>query len=183
MSDMSEINQSEPIELIEDGEQTESARTHLAKMLQLIGIEATIEEQSIDQTTVCYRIDCKENDAKMLIGRKGATLEALQFILRQMCKGVPGDEEHFIVDVCDYRERRKEAIVDRAKKGAVAVLNGEYEDMALPPMTAFERRIVHNYLHENFPDLHSESYGQGEDRHIVISYGGLPEQESSEETT
>ncbi|SRR5579875_62330 len=154
--------------------QSDLAKTHLETMLQLLGIEATVAPESIDESTVCYRIDCKEADAKVLIGRKGTTLEAVQFLLRQMCKGGQAEEEHFIVDVCDYRERRKEAILDRAKKGAVAVLNGEYEEFALPPMTAFERRIVHNYLHEHFPDLQSQSNGEGEDRHIVISYGGMP---------
>lgn len=165
---------------IKESEHSEKARLHLAKMLELIGVEATVGEHSIDETTVCYRIDCKESDAKVLIGRKGTTLEALQFLLRQMCKGSEGQEDHFIVDVCDYRERRKEAIVDRAKRGAVAVLNGEYEDFSLPPMSAFERRIVHNYLHEHFPDLQSESHGQGEDRHIVIRYGGMPEEEEGQ---
>lgn len=164
MTDMSETNQAE------------HAKAHLEKMLVIIGVEATVAQEAIDESTVCYRIDCKENDAKLLIGRKGTTLEALQFLLRQMSRGAHGEEEHFIVDVCNYRERRKEAILDRAKQGAVAVLNGEYEEYALPPMTAFERRIVHNYLHENFPDLCSESNGEGEDRHIVIRYGGMPEE-------
>jgi spoIIIJ-associated protein len=170
---MSELNLSE---------QSDRAKVHLEKMLQLIGVQASVAEQTIDETTICYRIDCKESDAKILIGRKGTTLEALQFLLRQMCKGPQGGEdEHFIVDVCDYRERRKEAIVDRAKRGAVAVLNGEYEEFSLPPMSAFERRIVHNYLHEHFPDLQSESFGQGEDRHIVLRYGGVSESEGAQQ--
>ena len=150
----------------------EHAKDHLAKILELMGVQATVSEQTIDETTVCYRIDCKEEDARILIGRKGTTLESLQFLLRQMCKGSQGEEEHLIIDVCDYRERRKEAITDRTKKGAVGVLNGEFEEFSLPAMNAYERRIVHNYLHENFPDLQSESRGMGEDRHIVIRYGG-----------
>ncbi len=158
----------------------ECAKTYLTRMLELMGVEATLDEQSVDETTVCYRINCQENDAKMLIGRKGTTLEAMQFLLRQMCKGAVGEDEHFIIDVCDYRERRREAILDRAKKASVAVLNGEYEDFSLPPMTAFERRIVHNYLHEHFSDLQSESHGQGEDRHIVISYSGIQEEPTEE---
>jgi spoIIIJ-associated protein len=95
-----------------------------------------------------------------------------------MCKGAEREEEHFVLDVLDYRERRKEAIIDRAKKGAVAVLNGEYEEYALPPMSAFERRIVHNYLHEEFPELASASAGEGAERHIVVSYLGEPEAET-----
>jgi len=155
----------------------ENAKAYLEKILAVLEVQATVSELNLDESTICYRIDCNDTDAKLLIGRKGQTLEALQFLLRQMCKGTHGEEEHFIVDICDYRERRKEAIIDRAKKAAVAVLNGEYEEYALPPMTAFERRLVHNYLHENFPDLSSESNGEGAERHIVISYSGMPQSE------
>lgn len=158
-----------------------SPKTHLEKLLSIMEIPGTVEEQSLDESTVVLRIECNDADAKLLIGRKGQTLESLQFLLRQMCKGVQGEEEHFVLDVLDYRERRKEAILDRAKKGAVAVLNGEYEEYALPPMSAFERRIVHNYLHEEFPELASGSAGVGPDRHIVISYSGEPEQAQSAE--
>ena len=126
-------------------------------------------------STICYRIECNDNDARFLIGRKGQTLESLQFLLRQMVKGgEPGEQEYFILDVRDYRSRRESALLDRAKRAAVGVLNGEYEQYDLPPMSAFERRIVHNYLHEHFPDLSSDSQGLGISRHIVISYKGLP---------
>src|SRR5438132_812087 len=120
-------------------------KTYLEKILSIMEIPGSVSEVSLDESTMVYRIDCNDDDAKMLIGRKGQTLESLQFLLRQMCKGAQGEEDHFVLDVLDYRERRKEAIIDRAKKGAVAVLNGEYEEYALPPMSAFERRIVHNY--------------------------------------
>jgi spoIIIJ-associated protein len=156
-----------------------SPKTYLEKILSLMEIPGTVAEQNLDESTMVYRIDCNDADAKLLIGRKGQTLEALQFLLRQMCKGAQGEEEHFVLDVLDYRERRKEAIIDRAKKGAVAVLNGEYEEYALPPMSAFERRIVHNYLHEEFPELASQSAGEGSERHIVVSYLGEPEGESA----
>lgn len=152
-------------------------KTHLEKLISIMEIPGSVVEQNIDESTVCYRIDCSEDDAKLLIGRKGQTLEALQFLLRQMCRSEQGEEGHFILDVLDYRERRKANILDRAKQGAVAVLNGEFEDYALPPMSAFERRIIHNYLQENFPDLASQSNGMGPDRHIVISFAGACEGE------
>lgn len=162
-------------------ETTAGAKAHLEKMLSLLEIQATVIEETFDPSTICYRIDCSEDDAKFLIGRKGQTLEALQFLVRQMCKTDQGEEEHFIVDVLDYRQRRKDSLIDRAKRAAVAVLNGEVEEYALPPMNAFERRLVHNYLHEHFPDLSSQSNGEGPDRHIVISYSGLPEGEKAQQ--
>ena len=71
--------------------------------------------------------------------------------------------------------------MDQAKEGAVAVLNGETEEYELQPMSAFERRTVHKYLQEHFPELSSDSRGQGEARHIVISYVGISETEEDRE--
>lgn len=151
----------------------ENARSYLEKILAILDIEAVVIEEGIDETTTCYRIDCKPDDARMLIGRNGQTLESLQFVVRQMIKSNAIDQGHFIVDVLDYRGRRRRSLEDSAKRGAVAVLNGEQERFPLIPMSAYDRRLVHNYLQENFPELESASEGEGEERHIVISFKGL----------
>lgn len=160
----------------------DNAKSYLEKMLAILDIEAQVYEESLDESTVCLRIDCKATDAKILIGRKGQTLEALQFLLRQMCRGGKMDQGHFMLDVLNYRARRRETITDQAKEGAVAVLNGESEEFELLPMSPFERRIVHKYLQESFPELSSESRGAGEDRHIVISYVGDSGEDAEEQT-
>ncbi|MDR3615595.1 MAG: R3H domain-containing nucleic acid-binding protein [Candidatus Obscuribacterales bacterium] len=152
----------------------DNARSYLGKILAILDIEAGIVQEDIDEKTTCFRIECKADDARILIGRNGQTLESLQFIVRQMCRGSQSEQGPFIVDVLDYRSRRKRNLEDQAKKGAVAVLNGDTEKYSLLPMTAYERRIVHQYLQDNFADLASESEGMGPDRHIVISYRGMP---------
>ncbi len=91
------------------------------------------------------------------------------------------DQGPFVVDVLDYRSRRRRNLEDNAKRAAVEVLNGEQERIALPPMSPYERRIVHKYLQENFEELASESEGEGQDRHIVITYRGIPEEGALEE--
>lgn len=151
----------------------DNARTFLEKILAILDIEAVVIEEGIDDTTTCYRIDCKPDDARMLIGRNGQTLEALQFVVRQMIKSNAIEQNHFIVDVLDYRGRRRRTLEENAKRGAVAVLNGEQERFPLMPTSAYDRRLVHNYLQENFPELESGSEGEGEERHIVISFKGL----------
>jgi spoIIIJ-associated protein len=151
---------------------TENAKSYLEKILAILDVEATIIDEEIDENTISYRIECKADDAGILIGRNGQTLEALQFILRQMCRSSSAEQAPFIVDVLDYRTRRKRSIEDQAKRGAVAVLNADSDRFALAPMTSYERRIVHQYLQEEFPDLASESEGEGPERHIVISYRG-----------
>ncbi|HIA54256.1 MAG TPA: KH domain-containing protein [Candidatus Melainabacteria bacterium] len=156
----------------------ENARSYLEKILAILDIEATVSAEDIDETTTCFRIECRPDDARLLIGRNGATLEALQFIVRQMCKSGQSDQGPFVVDVLDYRLRRRRNLEDSAKRAAVEVLNGEQERIALPPMSPYERRIVHKYLQENFEELASESEGEGQDRHIVITYRGIPEEGS-----
>jgi|AGTN01.3.fsa_nt_gi Predicted RNA-binding protein len=153
----------------------DNAQTYLEKILAILDIEATVIQEELDDTTTCYRIDCKADDARMLIGRNGQTLAALQFVVRQMCKTQMIEQAPFVVDVLDYRSRRKRTLEENAKRGAVAVLNGDSERFELEPMNPYERRLVHNYLQDNFPELSSDSEGQGEERHIVISYQGLPE--------
>ena len=161
----------------------ENARGYLEKILAILDIDAVIHEEDLDESTRCYRIDCKPSDAKLLIGKKGQTLEALQFILRQMCKGTRLEQTHFLLDVANYRQRRRETIIEQAKEGAVAVLNGESEEVELVPMSAFERRIVHKYLQEHFPELSSASRGDDPERRIVISYVGEGEGGEGEEET
>ncbi len=153
----------------------ESAQSYLEKILAILDIEATVVKEDLDETTACYRIDCKPDDARMLIGRNGQTLESLQFVVRQMCRSNAIEHVPFVIDVLDYRSRRRRTMEENAKKGAVAVLNGDTERFELEPMNAYDRRLVHNYLQENFPELSSDSEGEAENRHIVISYRGLEE--------
>jgi predicted RNA-binding protein Jag len=99
-----------------------------------------------------------------------------------MCNAGAADEERFVIDILNYRGNRRQTMLDRVKSGAVAILNGELEYFNVPPMPAFERRLVHNYLHENFPDLASRSVGNGRDRHIILTFAGAPSPEESEES-
>ncbi len=162
---------------------SDNAKSYLEKILAILDIEASVLEEGLDENTVCYRINCKADDARILIGRNGQTLESLQFVVRQMCRsGGSESQKPFLIDILDYRDRRKRNIEEQAKKAAVAVLNGESEKVHLNPMNPFERRIVHQYLQIDFSDLVSHSEGEGPDRHIVISYGGMPEDEHSQKS-
>jgi spoIIIJ-associated protein len=152
---------------------SDNAKSYLEKILAILDIDATVLEEEVDETTICFRIECKADDARILIGRNGQTLESLQFIVRQMCKSNMAEQGPFVIDILDYRARRKRSLEEQAKRAAVAVLNGDSDRFALLPMTPYERRIVHQYLQEDFPDLASESEGEGPDRHIVISFRGL----------
>jgi len=150
----------------------DNAKSYLEKMLAILDLEAAVLEEEIDENTICYRIDCKPDDARILIGRNGQTLEALQFVVRQMCRSGGSEQKPFLIDILDYRSRRQRSLEGQAKRAAVAVLNGDSEHIALSPMNAYERRAVHQYLQDNFPDLVTQSQGEGPDRHIIVSFKG-----------
>lgn len=152
----------------------DNAKSYVEKILAILDIEATVLQEEVDESTICYRIECRADDARILIGRNGQTLDAMQFVVRQMCRSAMADQPPFVIDILDYRSRRKRSLEEQAKRAAVEVLNGESDKFALLPMSPYERRIVHQFLHDEFPDLASESEGDGPDRHIVISYKGLP---------
>jgi spoIIIJ-associated protein len=102
---------------------------------------------------------------EILIGRNGQTLFAIQHLVRAMlAEGI--EEEHLTVDVEGYRERHNERVKMNAREAALKVMaNGK--PYHLPPMTSYERRLVHMAL-TDFADLEAVSEGDGLARHIVI---------------
>jgi len=74
--------------------------------------------------------------------------------------------EPIFVDVNNYRKKRRDLIVELAKAAARKSL-AEKKEISLPPMNAYERRIVHLELSSR-PDIKTESIGEGRERYIVI---------------
>lgn len=74
--------------------------------------------------------------------------------------------ESVFVDINNYRKKREDLIIELAKASARKSL-AEKKEILLPPMNAYERRIVHMELAHN-PDIKTESTGEGKERYIVI---------------
>jgi spoIIIJ-associated protein len=102
-----------------------------------------------------------------LIGHRGETLRAIEFLLGQMIKRIDDDAPRVLVDVGGYKKARKESLQELARNLAAKVLEtGETEE--LKPMNPAERRIVHMTLRE-IEGVHTESKGEGKERRIVVS--------------
>ncbi len=143
----------------------EAGRELLQQMLDLMGIEASaiIEECSEDEV----RLDVEGEDLGLLIGRHGATLDAVQLIVAIGANREVEEGARVIVDAEDYRARHKEMMENRARKLAEeAAANGK--EIVVPGLKAYERRLMHLALKEN-PDVETYSEGEGEDRVLVIS--------------
>jgi len=120
-----------------------------------------------------------ERDSGLLIGRRGDTLQRLQFLLNLMVSRHLHRWPYLLLDVEHYRRRRDASLQDLACRMADRVSHTQ-EPMTLEPMPAYERRIVHLALREN-PLVVTQSTGEGDSRKVVIYPAGwqLPPTSSS----
>ena len=112
-------------------------------------------------------IDLEGEDSGLLIGRRGQTLAALQFLVNMIVRKEFGDGVRVVLDVEHYRQRREASLRDMATKVASRVVQSS-RSVTLEPMNAADRRIVHTAL-TDYVGVTTESSGMGEDRKVTIS--------------
>ena len=107
------------------------------------------------------------DDLGLLIGRHGATIDALQYIAAIVVNGDRHHRRQVIVDAEGYRERRETALKSLADRTAQKVVR-ESAAITLKPMSAAERKVVHLHLKDH-PRVETVSEGQEPFRAVVIS--------------
>jgi len=113
-------------------------------------------------------LEIKGEDIGRIIGRGGATIDSLQHIASIILSKKHGKRVRALVDAEGYRERRKKIVTEDAEKIAKEVEKSGKE-IAMQPMSAAERRLIHIYIQETFPKLITYSRGEGENRQVVIA--------------
>jgi spoIIIJ-associated protein len=111
-------------------------------------------------------LDVTGNDLGILIGRRGETLRALQYMLRLMLSRELGRWEPVIVDVEAYRVRRRRLLRQLATRMAERVAYSR-QRVVLESMPAYERRIIHIALRDH-PQVTTMSIGEGDRRKVTI---------------
>ncbi len=114
-------------------------------------------------------LDVRGRDLGALIGRHGATLDAIDLLLGLMARRT-GGKVRVVVDVEGYRTRRQRALEDLARSVAQQV-HREQRTVTLDPMGPRERRVIHTTLSEN-PDVLTYSQGDGSQRRVVVALRG-----------
>ena len=124
-------------------------------------------EVSYDEDEKTMDIDLRGDDMGVLIGKRGQTLDSLQYLVSLV---VNRDTEDYIrvkVDTENYRNRRKETLENLAKNIAYKVKRTR-RSVSLEPMNPYERRIIHSALqNDKFVTTHSE--GDEPYRHVVVT--------------
>jgi spoIIIJ-associated protein len=129
-----------------------SSKATLEKLLQLLGFPATVEEHSMEDGIL---LDVKTDDPGRLIGRQGQTLSDLQYITNRLLFQQDQNAPKVMVDVGGYRTQAREALVKKAKEAAEKVRRWG-DVVELEPLSAFDRRIVHQALKDD-PDIETHS--------------------------
>jgi spoIIIJ-associated protein len=127
-------------------------KTTLEQLLKLLGFEATVEEQSMDDGIF---LDVKTEDSGRLIGRQGQTLSDLQYITNRMLFQQDQTAPKVMVDVGGYRAQARDALVKKAQEAAEKVRRWG-DVVELEPLSAFDRRIIHNALKDD-PGIETQS--------------------------
>jgi spoIIIJ-associated protein len=161
--------QAEPESDSESPEQI--GREILQNILNRMGIHASVEmksgyelaDEGEDPPPV---LNITGEDLGVLIGRRGETLNSLQYLVRLMVSHRLKQWSNLVVDVEQYRARRQRALQSLALREAERVAKTG-RTQALEPMAAYERRLVHIAL-RNHPDVTTRSVGEGERRKVTI---------------
>jgi spoIIIJ-associated protein len=144
-------------------EKREAAAKALRDILDRMGIDA--EVSAFDDGERIF-LDAHGAESGLIIGKKGATLDALQYIVNRIVSKKPNDGPGVVVDAEGYRGRREDSLADLARRLAEkAVKTGR--PVPVEPMNPADRRIVHVTLVDH-PGVSTESDGEGLFRRVVI---------------
>ena len=144
----------------------DKAKIALTEILELMGVAATIEQKAAAGGAEII-LEIKAADSGLLIGRKGQTLEALQYLIGRIAGERQGSEgPHIIIDIESYRERRRRSLEDMALRlGEKA--KRQRKTVTVDALSAADRRIIHAALQDD-PWVTTRSLGQGSYRRLLI---------------
>ena len=143
------------------------AVAYVKAVLSAVGCnEVSIKVQSRENASL---ILLEGEDLSVVIGRRGETLDSLQY-LASLAANNGGGHYKISLNIGDYRERREETLIKLAKRISAQVLKTG-KSRSLEPMNPYERRIIHTAV-QSIEGVVSTSFGEGVGRRVVISVEG-----------
>jgi len=143
----------------------EIAGDYLEELLDLLDFDGDID-LDVEGNRAIVSIDGGEDLVK-LVGKRGEVLDALQELTRLAVHQKTGERSRLMLDIASWRRRRREELAALGEKVARRVLESGSRE-PLPPMTPFERKIVHDAI-ASMQGVRSESEGVEPSRRVVVS--------------
>ena len=134
-------------------------------------VEGVLDELDLDGEVEIVEDDDRisavvegDDDYGLLIGKRGQTIDALQLLAYQAAFRGIRERKRVVVDAAGYRERRRETLTARADRAAEQAL-GDSQTVEMDPMSAQERRVVHEHLKDR---AGVETYSEGDEPHRCV---------------
>ena len=163
------VGEDQPVEEVQPHTEQESAAAgFVSELLRHMGVEAELRIVTREDDRVV--LEMISDDAGILIGRHGATLEAMQLLTNIACGRRHEDGPRVILDTEDYRYRRERSLTRMAMRVARDVQRSGRSQL-LEPMNPFERRLVHTTIN-GLEDVSTESEGDGPYKQVRVTYTG-----------
>ena len=150
----------------EPGSIEEKIEVFLKGLLEHMGSDAVPHAYKLDEES--YRADLVGGDAGLLIGRRGDTLDAIQYLTGYAVNRDREKRLRISVDAGDYRLKREDSLRQLANKMAAKAVKYR-RNFTLEPMNAYERHIIHAALQE-YPEVTTFSTGTEPHRRVVVAY-------------
>lgn len=144
----------------------EKAEAYLTTIFTKLALDMT-PKATENGDTLNIQVDGDSNDAGRIIGRRGDTLDALQYLCSLVVNRGAADYIRVNLDTENYRKKREDTLVSLARRMAKTV-EKTHRSVTLEPMNPNERRIIHATL-QSFPNVTTYSTGEDPDRRIVIA--------------
>lgn len=155
-------------EAVEESALAADVRVLIGRVTSALGVSCRIHISEEDESLTA---SCTGADLGLLIGKRGQTLDAIQYLVNAIVHRRPEeDAKPVIVDAAGYRARRQAVLEDLAIRAADRIRGGE-ERVQLEPMSAVERKIVHLRLQDE-AGITTESEGDEPHRYVVVLRAG-----------
>lgn len=143
-----------------------TSKNFLKQMIEDMGIDCDIESRT-EGNMIKFNIMCsEESDIGIIIGKRGETLDSLQYIVNLVTNRNADTYIRVILDCNQYRSKRERSLQKLARRLAdKAIQTGR--DIKLEPMNPYERRIIHTYL-QNDENVNTFSQGNEPNRRVII---------------
>ncbi len=145
------------------------AKDFLEGITSRLGMDIALEAL-FDEENKRLAVDLQGDGLGLLIGRRGETLDALQYLTNIVVNKKSDDYIKVTLDAENYRERREESLVNLAKRTASKAVKYK-KNMIIEPKNPYERRIIHEAL-QQYPDVTTYSIGEEPNRKVVVAYKG-----------
>ncbi|QQG44511.1 MAG: KH domain-containing protein [Candidatus Roizmanbacteria bacterium] len=150
----------------------DKAQTIKKEAEELLGKMIDNFEVEIEEDNGVYQVIIKtEENAPTVIGRHGETIRAIQKILEVVLYKTLGESVPLLVNVNDYREKQNQRLESLAAQMAEKTQSAKRATQ-MRGLSSYERKVIHEYITTNYPNLTTYSVGEGRDRYLVVDMKG-----------